>query len=118
VPGAGMPAVTAPHGLCLLAPIHGLGADWESAVTVDLQSVREDRRPALTERQQRVLAFIRGYVDQYGYPPSVREIGVGVGLKSLGGVLHQLGQLEAKGVIERPVGGCRSRALRLVQGVA
>jgi hypothetical protein len=107
--------MTAPHGLCLLAPIHSLGADWESAVALDLQPVREDLRPALTDRQQRVLAFIRSYLEQHGYPPSVREIGAGAGLRSLNGVCYQLGQLEAKGVIERPPGGCRSRALRLVQ---
>lgn len=116
--GAGMPAVTAPHGLCLLAPIHGLGADWESAVAVDLQPVHQDGRPALTDRQQRIVAFIRDYVLHYGYSPTVREIGDGSGLWSASSVVYQLGQLEAKGYIERGKSCRRSRALRLVQAVA
>jgi repressor LexA len=114
-----MPAVTAPHGLCRLAPVRGSAVDWGTAVELDVQPVRPQAdRPPLTARQRRMLTFIGDYIDQHGYPPSVREIGAGTGLKALGSVLYQLGQLEAKGAIERPPGDRRSRALRLVQGVA
>jgi repressor LexA len=55
----------------------------------------------LSSRQQRILEFIRSWVDQYGYPPSVREIGEGVQLVSPSSVAYQLGQLEEKGYLRR-----------------
>nr|WP_253864102.1 transcriptional repressor LexA [Prauserella halophila] len=55
----------------------------------------------LTPRQQRVLAVIRWWVDRYGYPPSVREIGEAVGLTSTSSVHHQLGALQRKGYLRR-----------------
>ncbi|MDI1289295.1 MAG: repressor LexA, partial [bacterium] len=42
----------------------------------------------LTPRQRAVLAVIRDTVEQRGYPPSVREIGEGVGLTSPSSVAH------------------------------
>ena len=55
----------------------------------------------LTTRQRRILEFIRSWVEQYGYPPSVREIGEAVGLVSPSSVAYQLKALEAKGFIRR-----------------
>jgi repressor LexA len=55
----------------------------------------------LSGRQQRILDFIRSWVDQHGYPPSVREIGEGVQLVSPSSVAYQLGQLEEKGYLRR-----------------
>jgi repressor LexA len=55
----------------------------------------------LTERQRRVLDVIRDWVDRYGYPPSVREIGEAVGLTSTSSVAHQLRKLESKGYLRR-----------------
>lgn len=34
----------------------------------------------LTHSQRIVIAFIRAYIAQYGYPPSLRDIGQGVNL--------------------------------------
>ena len=34
----------------------------------------------LTDRQEMILEFIRSYISENNYPPSVREIGKGVGL--------------------------------------
>ena len=55
----------------------------------------------LTTRQQRVLEVIRDWLDRFGYPPSVREIGEAVGLNSTSSVAHQLRALERKGYLRR-----------------
>jgi repressor LexA len=55
----------------------------------------------LTARQGRILEFIREWVEQYGYPPSVREIGEAVGLVSPSSVAYQLKELERKGYLRR-----------------
>src|SRR5947209_7537821 len=55
----------------------------------------------LTPRQRRVLEVIREWVERYGYPPSVREIGEAVGLTSTSSVAHQLRALERKGFLRR-----------------
>ncbi|HEU4425150.1 MAG TPA: transcriptional repressor LexA [Pilimelia sp.] len=55
----------------------------------------------LTARQRRILEFIRDWVEQYGYPPSVREIGEAVGLVSPSSVAYQLKELERKGYLRR-----------------
>jgi len=55
----------------------------------------------LTARQQRVLEVIRDWLDRFGYPPSVREIGEAVGLQSTSSVAHQLRALERKGYLRR-----------------
>jgi repressor LexA len=55
----------------------------------------------LTQRQRRILEFIRGSVERNGYPPSVREIGEAVGLVSPSSVAYQLKELERKGYLRR-----------------
>ena len=55
----------------------------------------------LTARQRRILEFIRDWVERYGYPPSVREIGEAVGLVSPSSVAYQLKALETKGFLRR-----------------
>ena len=66
----------------------------------------------LTERQRAILDFIRSYIKEYGYPPSVREIAKGVGLYSSSTVHMHLRNLEEKGYLRR--GSARSRALELL----
>ncbi len=61
---------------------------------------RDNGRP-LTMRQQKVLKVIRDSVARRGYPPSVREIGEAVGLKSPSSVAHQLTALERKGLLRK-----------------
>ncbi|MDQ2880534.1 MAG: transcriptional repressor LexA [Actinomycetota bacterium] len=56
---------------------------------------------SLTPRQRRVLEVIREWVQRFGYPPSVREIGEAVGLTSTSSVAHQLRALERKGYLRR-----------------
>lgn len=55
----------------------------------------------LTPRQQAILRVIRQAVEERGYPPSVREIGEGVGLTSPSSVAHQLGTLERLGYLRK-----------------
>jgi repressor LexA len=55
----------------------------------------------LTARQRAILTMIRETVEQRGYPPSVREIGDGVGLTSPSSVAHQLATLERMGYLRR-----------------
>jgi len=61
---------------------------------------RDNGRP-LTMRQHKVLKVIRDSVARRGYPPSVREIGEAVGLKSPSSVAHQLTALERKGLLRK-----------------
>lgn len=55
----------------------------------------------LTGRQRAILDVIRETIERQGYPPSVREIGEGVGLTSPSSVAHQLGTLEKLGYLRR-----------------
>jgi len=55
----------------------------------------------LTERQRSVLEFIQERINEKGYPPSVREIGKAVGLKSPASVHNHLKTLEELKYIRR-----------------
>ena len=61
----------------------------------------ENVEEGLSPRQQQVLEVIRAWVDRFGYPPSVREIGEAVGLTSTSSVSHQLRTLQRKGYLRR-----------------
>src|SRR5213082_299752 len=55
----------------------------------------------LTGRQQEIWDFLVEYVDQHGYPPTVREIGEAVGLASPSTVHAHLANLERAGLLKR-----------------
>ena len=55
----------------------------------------------LTARQQEIWQFLVTYVDDHGYPPTVREIGEEVGLASPSTVHAHLANLERVGLIKR-----------------
>jgi repressor LexA len=57
--------------------------------------------PMVTDRQRSILDYLRGFVDEHGYPPTVREIGEAVGLRSPSTVHAHLAQLERAGLIRR-----------------
>jgi repressor LexA len=61
-------------------------------------------RPQIGGRLRRVLDFLRDFTDEHGYPPSMAQIGAGVGLTSTSSVAHQLGVLEGRGYIARTPG--------------
>ena len=56
---------------------------------------------AMSSRQEQILDYIKAETETQGYPPSVREIGRAVGLKSTSTVHGHLSQLERKGYIRR-----------------
>ena len=66
----------------------------------------------LTERQTRILDYIRYVTKVRNYPPSVREIGEAVGLSSSSTVHNHLNQLERRGLIKRDPS--KSRTVQLV----
>ncbi|WP_449290150.1 transcriptional repressor LexA [Nonomuraea purpurea] len=68
---------------------------------------------ALPQRQQRILATIRDWVVRYGYPPSTREIGHAVGLRSSSSVSKHLKSLEEKGFLRRGTTMTRAIDVRL-----
>jgi len=66
----------------------------------------------LRPRQKAMLEFIRQFIEENDYPPTIREIGAAVGISSTSVVNYNLDQLERKGRIirNREV----SRGLRLI----
>lgn len=75
------------------------------------QNVNEE----LTERQSRILGYIREVTRVRNYPPSVREIGEAVGLSSSSTVHNHLNQLERRGLIRRDPS--KSRTVQLVEAI-
>ena len=55
----------------------------------------------LTKRQQEIFDFIKRYSADFGYPPTVRDIGKAVGLASSSTVHAHLGNLERIGLLRR-----------------
>ncbi|KQY97094.1 transcriptional repressor LexA [Microbacterium sp. MEC084] len=69
---------------------------------------RTRRRKSLSDKQLAILEVIQRSIQTKGYPPTMREIGDAVGLKSLSSVTHQLGQLELSGYLRRDPGKTRA----------
>jgi repressor LexA len=68
----------------------------------------------LTERQEKILSFIKKSILEQGYPPTIREIGEFFGIRSTNGVNDHLKALERKGYLLR--GELKSRALSVIDG--
>jgi repressor LexA len=64
------------------------------------------------DTQQKILEFIQIETVKKGYPPSVREIGAAVGLKSTSTVHGHLKRLEAHGMLRRDA--MKTRAMEVV----
>lgn len=71
---------------------------------------------ALNPRQRQILEFLRDHAARHAYPPTVREIGLAVGLSSSSTVQNHLNNLEAKGFIRRDP--TKSRTVEVVGEVA
>ncbi|MBU5436072.1 transcriptional repressor LexA [Pseudoflavonifractor sp. MSJ-37] len=67
---------------------------------------------AISPKQQQIYSFIIEYQSEHGYPPSVREIGEAVALKSPSTVHFHLKGLEAAGLIAKAEG--KTRAITVV----
>lgn len=74
----------------------------------EVGAVGKDR---LTYRQRQVLQFISQSIRSRGYPPTLREIGQHMQIRSTNGVNDHLRALEKKGFLERH--DLKSRALRV-----
>jgi repressor LexA len=73
--------------------------------------------PPLSDRQKRMLGFIREYLSEHGYAPSIREIAA-TEHTSTAPIAYNLGQLERLGYLE--IGRldhniAAARGLRLVE---
>ncbi|TMB34423.1 MAG: transcriptional repressor LexA [Deltaproteobacteria bacterium] len=69
---------------------------------------------SLTDRQEKILSFIKKSIQDQGYPPTIREIGEHFGIRSTNGVNDHLKALERKGYLLR--GELKSRALSVIEG--
>lgn len=67
----------------------------------------------MTDTRKEILAYIKIYIQEHGYPPSVREIGNGIDLKSTSVVHGHLMKLIEAGELETDAGTRSSRALRV-----
>jgi len=67
----------------------------------------------LTKKQIQILEFMKKELKHKGYPPSVREIGAAVDLKSSSSVHSQLEKLEAKGYIKKDP--TKPRAIEIIK---
>lgn len=68
---------------------------------------------ALSERQTKILSFIKSFTLESGYPPTIREIGEAVGISSTSVVNYNLNVLQREGLIFRDK--TVSRGLRVVE---
>jgi repressor LexA len=66
----------------------------------------------LTARQRHIMTVIRDWVDEHGYPPTMREIGAAVGLASPSTVAHHMAILEKNGFLRRDARGSRAVDIR------
>lgn len=70
---------------------------------------------ALSDRQQKILQFLRTFTLENGYPPTIREIGEAVGISSTSVVNYNLNVLQREGLIYRD--RTVSRGIRLLGGL-
>jgi repressor LexA len=70
----------------------------------------------LSERQRKILEFLRDFISENRFPPSIREIGKQVGISSTSVVKYNLDVLERRDLIERDPD--ISRGIRLVEDLA
>jgi len=70
----------------------------------------DPRYPGLTRRQRDIVCFCSDHNQRHDYPPTLREIGAAVGLKSTSSVDYQVRELQRKGYLRRDLG--RPRTIR------
>ena len=65
----------------------------------------------LTPKQQVIYDYLLKFTAENGHPPSVREIGAAVGLRSTATVSYHISALQAKGLLLAPDAKGRKRAI-------
>jgi repressor LexA len=79
-------------------------------------NMRKKDPDSLNKREKAILKFIEKQINANGYPPSVREIGKAVDLKSTATVHGYIASLEQKGYIKKE--SQKGRTLKLLKGGA
>ena len=65
--------------------------------------------PRTSNKSEKIVEFMQQFTLENGYPPSVREIGAAVGLRSTASVSYHLQQLQDKGLLPSAAGKGRKR---------
>ena len=65
--------------------------------------------PRTSDKSEKIVEFMRQFTQENGYPPSIREIGAAVGLRSTASVSYHLQQLQDKGLLQSAGGKGRKR---------
>ena len=73
-------------------------------------------KSSLTERQRKILQFLKRYVSRRGYPPTLREIAQNFRIKWTQGIEKHLRALEKKGYIKRSSGARSIEIMEFSQG--
>ena len=71
--------------------------------------------PRTSNKAQMIMDYVNQFIQENGYPPSVREIGEAVGLRSTASVSYHLQALQEKGLLQSA--GVKGRKRALVTGV-
>ncbi len=74
------------------------------------------RHPGLSERHRKIMEFLSTFQNENGYPPSIRQIGDSIDVKSTSLIDYYLNQLQEMGYIERE--GRISRSIRVLKSVS
>ena len=67
--------------------------------------------PRTSNKADMILDYVNHFIQENGYAPSVREIGVAVGLRSTASVSYHLQQLQQKGLLQTPSAKGKKRAI-------
>ena len=67
--------------------------------------------PRTSNKAEEILDYVNQFVQEYGYAPSVREIGAAVGLRSTASVSYHIQALQEKGLLLAPGAKGRKRSI-------
>ena len=67
--------------------------------------------PRTSNKAEQILDYVNRFIQEYGYAPSVREIGAAVGLRSTASVSYHLQQLQEKGLLQGSGSKGKKRAI-------
>lgn len=68
--------------------------------------------PVISDKELQLYQFVKTFLQEYGFPPSQRQIMLGLKYKAVKSVQQLIHQLERKGLLDHHPG--MSRTLRIV----
>ena len=71
--------------------------------------------PRTSNKSEKIIEFVKEFTQENGFPPSIREIGAAVGLRSTASVSYHLQQLQEKGLLQAPIEKGRKRTVVTAQ---